>query len=380
MSASDQGQVRGSMRIGVKISPLTVLRAGIPNYIFNLLGALAVEDLENEYFLYTCRPLPMDPGLPERFRVVRVRFPSPHLQLWYQAGLPLRMKRDRLDLFHDPVYPLPFLLPVPGVITVHDISNYTDPGVHSFRSAMAAKLYPRHLRKARRIITDSFFTASELARLFPWTSGKTDVIHLGVSDVFRPVEDPAVLEAVSIKYGLPSPFLLFLGTLEPRKNLDRLLEAYASSCERIPHSLVIAGGLGWKYEKLLQRISSHSAAERIHLTGFVEEADLPAILSMAEFMIYPSLLEGFGLPILEAMACGTPVVTSNVSSMPEIAGDAACFVDPLSVASIAGGIEAMASDEALRRKLSAKGLERASLFSWRRTARKTLEVYRKAVQ
>ncbi|MFO8183516.1 MAG: glycosyltransferase family 1 protein [Candidatus Aegiribacteria sp.] len=366
------------MRIGIKVSPLTVLRAGIPNYIHNLLSALGKVDRSNEYFLYTGRPLPMELDLPDNFRLTTVSFPSPRLQLWYQIGLPLRMKRDRLHLFHDPVYPLPFHLPVPGVITVHDLSNYTDPGVHSFRAAMAGKLFPHHLRKARRIITVSRYTASRLRDIFPWTEDRIRVIHHGVSENFKRVEDDGVLGSAAERFGLPSRFMLFLGTLEPRKNLDRLLAAFAECAGEVPHSLVIAGGLGWKYEKLLHRISSHPVAERIHLTGFVEEEHLPALLSMAEFLVYPSLLEGFGLPILEAMACGTPVLTSDTSSMPEIAGDAAYLVNPASVESIAGGLRRMAADEGLREELTRRGRVRASGFSWRETAKQTLEVYRSA--
>ncbi len=367
------------MRIGMKISPLTVLRAGIPNYILNLLKALADVDNQNEYILYTNRPIPFELDLPGRFRTVIVPFPSRHLQLWYQIGLPIRLKNDGVQLFHDPVYPLPFVLPVPGVITVHDLSNFTNPGVHRFRSALSGRFFPAHLRKARQILTDSFFSASELERLFPWAAHKINVVHLGISDRFRRITCRASLESVVNLYGLPSRFLLFLGTLEPRKNIKRLLEAFSLSCSSIPHSLVITGGLGWKYEKLLKLISDHPNRDRIHLTGYVEDDHLPALLSSAEFLVYPSILEGFGFPILEAMACGTPVITSNVSSMPEISGDSAFLVDPLSVDSISDGINLLSSSSELRESLSQRGLERAGCFSWRETALKTLEVYEKAV-
>lgn len=367
------------MKIGMKISPLTVLNAGIPNYILHLLRALAELNDDNEYFLYTNRPLKTELNLPDRFRIVQITFPSPHFQLWYQIGLPRRMKKDEINLYHDPVYPLPFHLPVPGVITVHDLSNYTNPGVHRFRSALSARLFPSHIRKARQIITDSFFSASELERLFPWAADKINVIHLGISDRFQRITHPSSLESVRKLYGLPSRFLLFLGTLEPRKNIRRLLEAFTLSCSSIPHSLVITGGLGWKYKKLLELISDHPNKDRILLTGFVEDMHLPALLSSAEFLVYPSILEGFGFPILEAMACGTPVITSNVSSMPEIAGDAAFLIDPLSIESIAEGISKIATDTDLRRELSNRGLRRARQFSWNRTAIETMEVYRKAI-
>ncbi|MBD3276680.1 MAG: glycosyltransferase [Candidatus Aegiribacteria sp.] len=367
------------MRIGIKISPLTVLRAGIPNYILNLLQAFARLDDDNEYFLYTNRPLPFQLNLPDRFRTVLVRFPSPALQMWYQIGLPLRIKKDDIDIFHDPVYPLPFVLPVPGVITIHDLSNYTSPGSHKLRSVLSGRFFPSHLRKARSIIADSAYTASEIQRLFPWASGKVTVIHLGVSKRFRPVTSRERLDSVREQYHLPDRFMLFLGTLEPRKNIAGLLDAFGRVSSEIPHSLVITGGRGWKFQSMLSRVESHSERERIHLTGFVSDEHLPAILSLAEFLVYPSFLEGFGFPILEAMACGTPVITSNTSSMPEIAGEAARFVDPRSVESISEGILDVANSKDLRSRMSASGLRRAEKFDWKKTAAATLEVYRESL-
>lgn len=363
------------MRIGMKISPLTVLRAGIPNYILNLLKSLGREDDVNSYFLYTNRPLDFDLDLPDRFRTVLVRYPSPRLQLWYQLGLPLRMMRDRIDLFHDPVFPLPLLLPVPGVITVHDLSGYTDPGLHNRRTALGARLLPLHVRRARMIMADSGYTASQLESHFPGCGNKTLVVPLGVSEAFRPVDDPALLDEVRSLYGLPMRFLLFLGTLEPRKNLPRLLDAFADCSSEVPHALVIAGGLGWKYSALMEAVSGHPAADRIILTGYVSDEHLPALLTMAEFLVYPSLLEGFGLPVLEAMACGTPVITSASSSLAELAGNAALLADPLSVDSISECIMRMASEKELRKELSERGIRRASGYNWERTARETLRVY-----
>ncbi len=367
------------MKIGIKISPLTALKAGIPNYIIHLLKGLAEVEKTNEYILYTNKPIPFELNLPDRFKTVIVRFPSPHLQAWYQIGLPMCMKKDGIQLFHDPVYPLPLALPVPGVITVHDLSNYTNPDVHTFRSALSGKLFPVYLRKARQIISVSHFTASQLKKHFPGEAHKITVIHQGNSERFQPLAHQNNLESVKSIYNLPPRFLLFLGTLEPRKNISRLLEAFALSSSSIPHSLVITGGKGWKYDNLLKRIASHPNRDRIHLTGYVDDNHLPALLSAAEFLVYPSILEGFGLPVLEAMACGTPVVTSDVSSMPEIAGDAAFLIDPYSINSISQGINLLGSNEKLRENLSDKGLKRASLFSWRKTALETLEVYAKAV-
>ena len=367
------------MKIGIKVSPLTVLRAGIPNYIFQLLTAYSQVEHSNEYILYTNRPIPFDLNLPDRFRIVTVSFPSAHMQAWYQIGLPKQMKKDGIQLFHDPVYPLPFLLPVPGVVTIHDLSNLTNPGTHTYKSILSGKLYPKYLKKARQIISDSHFTASELIKFFPQEAHKISVIHLGVSGNFKKVACQETLDSIRKLYNIPQRFLLFLGTLEPRKNISRLLDAFALSSSEIPHSLVITGGKGWKYENLLKMIENHPNRARIHLTGFVDDKHLPALLSAAEFLVYPSILEGFGLPILEAMACGTPVITSNVSSMPEIAGGAASLIDPHSVNSISHAINQLSDSKDLREELSRKGLERVKQFSWKKTALKTLEIYRKAI-
>jgi len=368
------------MRIGIKISPLSGLKAGIPNTILNLLTALADIDQDNQYFLYTNRPIPFPLNLPGSFTQRLVTFPSPALQLWYQIGLPIQLRRDRIDLFHDPVYPLPFFLTVPGMITVHDLSNLTRPAEHRIKAVLGGKFFPVYLKKARAIVAISHFTASDLIERFPYTADKITVIHLGVSEKFKPETDPVVLGNLRDKYNLPERFMLFLGTLEPRKNIKRILQAYEQAGPETSLPLVIAGGLGWKYQELVQMIKCHPMASRIHAIGFVEEEDLPSLLSSAEFLVFPSLHEGFGLPVIEAMACGTPVLTSNVSSLPEVAGDSAYLVDPLSVESIAKGMIMLATKPGLRLTLSEKGIERSKLFDWKMTAEKTLKVYHEVFQ
>ncbi len=364
------------MRIGMKVTPLSVLRAGIANYVLNLVRGIA-EAGGHELVLYTNRDLPEDVDLPECAEVVSVTRPSPAMQLWFHLGLPPRMRRDRIDLYHDPVYPLPLgRMPVPGVITVHDLSNYTHRQTHTGRAGLGGRLLPLYVRRARLIIAVSDYTAAEIARLFPAQAGKVRVVPNGVEhDLMRPAPAREV-ERVRERYGLPERFCLFLGTLEPRKNLPRLLRAFDGLTGRIPHSLVIAGGRGWKCRELVSRMEG---SERVLATGFIPGEDLPALLSAAEMLVYPSLLEGFGLPVLESMACGTPVITSNVSSMPEVAGGAALLVDPSSEEELASAVLRMATDPALRSDLSSKGIERAAGFTWERTVRMTLEVYREAL-
>ena len=367
------------MRIGMKVSPLSVLMAGIPRYILGLLGGLSeVDEGVNEYFLYTGRPIEQDPGLGERFHLRVVSRPSPSMQAWYQLALPGRLRRDGIEVFHDPVMPLPLASGVPGVITLHDISALVMPGAHSLTSVLSARLLPLYLRKAGRVICVSRFTADELVRRYPGVAPIVRVIHNGVDERFRTESGEEGVERVRRSYHLPERYVLFVGTIEPRKNLSRLIGSFARIAGDVPHGLVIAGGRGWKVrealkgsEGLLEKLNG-----RIVLPGFVPLEDLPALYEGADLLAYPSLYEGFGLPVVEAMASGTPVLTSSTSSMPEVAAGCALLVDPLSEDSIAEGLLSLCRDPDLRADLRLRGRERAAHFSWTRCAREVLEVYR----
>ena len=360
----------------MEISPLIWESSGIPNYIRRLLGGIAAVDTENRYFLYTNREIPADLRLPENFSIEILDRPSPRFQLWFQMQLPLRLRKDRVDIFHGLFYRLPLFMGVPGVITVHDLSGYLMPEVHHVKTHVLNLLYPIFVARAARIIAVSRFTANELRDNFPNSPEKTTVIHEAPPDEYAPVEDPALLSEAAEKYRLPEKFILFLGTLEPRKNLTRLIEAYSSICHSIPHELVLAGAMGWKNRSLNDLLETNSLKDRIHLTGYVDSEDIPALFSLAEFSVYPSLYEGFGLPVLESMACGTPVLTSSVSSLPEVSGGAALLADPLSTESIAEGLRNLALSDDLREDLRRKGFARAAEFSWEKAARETIEVYR----
>jgi len=363
------------LRIGLEVSPLAINSTGIPNYIRRLLRGFASLDTGNRYLMYTNRPLPEDLDLPSNFHEVLVNRPLPRFQLWFQLALPGRLRKDGVDVFHGLFSRLPLRMPVPSVITSHDLSGYRMPGMHKKWTHMTNLIYPVYMRRADRIIAVSEFTAGEIGKYFPESSSKTRVVHEAAPPEYSRVTDRAALEELRGKYGLPERYVLFLGTLEPRKNLPRLLEAYISIMGEIDHSLVIAGGMGWKSRELLDSLASSGAGDRVRLTGFVEAEDVPGLMSLADMFVYPSLYEGFGLPILEAMACGTPVITSSVSSMPEVAGSAALLVNPLSVEEIGQALLRLAADVELRSELSSRGLEREAGFSWERAARETLAVY-----
>jgi len=263
-----------------------------------------------------------------------------------------------------------------AVVTIHDLSFFREP--QWFRPAHAAYYrfaVRRSVYVARRIIADSQATARDLHDLLRVPQDRIDVIPLGVGEDYCPAPAEAIA-AVRGKYRLPPQFFLFLGTLEPRKNVVRLIEAWSAIAGECPYDLVLAGRDGWKSRPIHKAVAASPFASRIHLPGFIAHEDLPALLSAARAFVWPSLWEGFGLPPLEAMACGTPVLTSNVSSLPEAVGGAALTVDPYSMEAIAEGMKHLADDEVLRNMLRAKGLERAATFTWRRTAEATIETYR----
>ncbi len=363
------------MRIGIRVSPLASPLTGIPVYVLNLVREIARIDRENLYFLYTNREIPFTLDLPENFQVVLVRRPYPRWQLWYQIGLPVQMRRDRLDLYHDTLFLLPLLQgKIPGVITIHDLSGLLMPDFHQRRVSLTSRLIPQAVRKARRIITVSHFTRKEVEKLFPSAAGKTRVVYNGVGSQFQP-SPPERVEEVKVKYGIKENYIMYLGTVEPRKNLKTLLRAFALLKNKIPHLLVIAGMKGWKYHGIFDLLRELSLEERVVFTGFVPEEDLPPLYSGADVFVYPSLYEGFGIPVLEAMACGTPVVASKTSSLPEVVGDAGLLADPHSPGEIAARIEEVLKNPGLAEKLSLLGRKRAGEFTWERTARGTLQVY-----
>ena len=263
-----------------------------------------------------------------------------------------------------------------AVVTVHDVSYLVNPAW--FRRVHAVYyrgMISRSARGAAAVIADSEATASDLERRLGLARDRIRVIPLGVDETFRPAP-PEAVERVRARYGLPERFLLFVGTLEPRKNLPRVVEAFGHIADAIPHGLVLAGRAGWKCGPLRRAVAASPATGRIRMPGFVAREDLPALLTAAEGFVWPSLYEGFGLPPLEAMACGTPVLTSSAASLPEVVGDAALMADPEKTQDIADQMRALATNDALRRTLREKGLRRVREFTWQRTAERTAEVYR----
>jgi glycosyltransferase involved in cell wall biosynthesis len=236
-------------------------------------------------------------------------------------------------------------------------------------------LFPKLVHDSDQIIADSFHTKNDIVRYYRVPDQKITVVHLGASEEYRPLDD-GVVEPVKRKYGLNFPFALFVGTLEPRKNIPTLLKAFYLCKKKSPVlKLVIVGQNGWKYSKIFSTLANLHLEKEVIFPQYVPHEDLPAIYNAAKLFVYPSLYEGFGLPPLEAMQCGVPVITSDTSSLPEIVGDGGIMVSPYDVQGLAERMSEMVSDDTLRRENIRYGLSRAQLFSWEKCARQTQNVY-----
>jgi glycosyltransferase involved in cell wall biosynthesis len=360
------------MRIGIDSSRASAARrTGTERYSYELLAALARIDRCHEYTLY-CNGLPAAlPPLGPNFSLRNIPLP----RLWTHARLGPASRMDAPDMLFIPAHVLPLLHPSRNVVTIHDLGYLSFPAAHTARRRLELHLTTLwSARAARHLIADSYATRDDLAGKYAVNPDKISVVHLACGKEFQPVSNLAAIRARRMKYGilpLDKPYLLYVGTLQPRKNLLRLLDAFAQ-IESDEALLVLAGGRGWLSEPIEQRAAE--LAGRVHWIGFVADEDLPALLSGAQAFVFPSLHEGFGMPVLEAMACGTPVLTSRRSSLPEVAGEAALLIDPFDTAAIAGGMRRLLEEPELRSELRERGLERAAQFSWERCARETRQV------
>lgn len=313
-------------------------------------------------------------------RVVQSRWPTgrPAVRVvWEQLVQPWVLQRVRADVAHGPVFVGPLVGRCPLVVTVHDLSFLRLP--HLFRPAnrLYLTLFARvSVRRARRVIAVSAHAAQETAQLLGVPREKVCVVYHGVDPHFRPLP-PAEVAAFRRAAGLPQRFVLYVGTLEPRKNLVRLVEAF-SRLQEPDLYLVVAGPRGWYDEEVFKRVELLGLEQRVVFPGYVSSDALPLWYNAATVFVYASLYEGFGLPVLEAQACGTPVLASSSSGVPEAAGDAAVLIDPGSVEAIAVGLRRLLEDESLREGLRQRGLAHAAGFSWERTAAETVAVYRLA--
>lgn len=366
-------------KIGIDATAIPESRVGAGVYTFNLVKGLADIDKENEYFIFSKRSTILDWGINQaNFRFVpqddRYR---PLRLLWEQTGLPFLVAKYKLNILHSAHYTSPIVKKCYSVVTFHDMISFIYPGVHTFvKRHFFKKMIQLSVKYADAIVSVSESTKGDIIRYLKISQSKIHVTLEAANQSFRPLAGD-VIEPVCLKYGLkPGQFVLFVGTLEPRKNVPALLRAYRGLLERgYKQKLAIVGRRGWMYDDIFTAVKNLELGNDVVFTGYVHEGELPHLYNGASMFVYPSLYEGFGLPVLEAMACGTPVVTSNISSMPEIVGSAGVVVNPYDVDELLHAMEAVVVDKELAKRLRKRGLERAREFSWEKTAMETLKVY-----
>jgi len=295
----------------------------------------------------------------------------PFPRLWTHGRLSVEMTLHPPSVLFVPSHVLPIIQPRNTVVTVHDLGYLYFPETHPLRQRLYLDVTTRgHTRLATHLLADSEATKRDLIARYGAQPDRITVAYPGVDPNVRPVTDPAEIARVKSKYGLEGAYVLYLGTLQPRKNVLRLIQAYRQSgCS---WQLVLAGKRGWYYEQLIKE-----AGSGVRFIGYVDEADKAVLLSGAKGFAFPSLYEGFGFPVLEAMACGVPVLCSNTSSLPEVAGEAALQVDPLNIDEIASGLRRITLDDDLRRTLVERGYQQAQRFTWSACADVVLSVFEK---
>ena len=366
-----EGAALAGAHVAVDGSGLARPWAGVGTYTTEILRALAAERPGSRFTVYAAAEPPLDVPAIAFHTPPSARLAGRHL-LW-----PARLRRLRADLYFGPAGLLPLGdVGMPAVVTAHDMAIYRNPDWFPGRQALSVRLVvPRSMRRAAAIVAVSACTARDLVELFGLDAGRLEVVAEGVASRFQPLPGER-LEPVRRRYGLPRRFVLFLSTIEPRKNLRTLLDAWERMRDRPP--LIVAGAWGWRYEDVRGRIERLGPDVRV--LGSIPPADLPGLYNLATCLAHPAWYEGFGLTPLEAMACGTPVVASSASSLPEVVGDAGLLVDPADVEGWTGALERVCGDADLLATLRRRGVLRAAEFTWARAARRTWRVMDRALR
>lgn len=362
------------MRFSVDAHAIGQKLTGNEVYIRSLLNGFAKLDSEAEFLAYISEP-DVNGWVPERFQkrhVARSRY--------WRLGFHLAgcLRRDRPDLIHVQ-YNAPLFCPVPIVVTVHDISFIEHPEYFPAGRAWQLRVTAgKTLRRAAKILTISEFSRERISRGFQIDPDEIVVTPLAAQEHFRPMDRAKAAYRVREKFGIDRPFVLTVGDLQPRKNQAGLIRAFrelTGAEPQLPHLLVLAGKETWFSSRVREEVQRSGVAERILLTGFVEEEDLTILYNAADLFVFPSFYEGFGLPVIEAMACGRPVICANSGALPEVVDAAAILIDPQSTGEMARAMRDVLLDAEFRQRLERQSLQRAAAFSWRDTARKTLDVY-----
>ena len=359
---------------------------GIGRYVSNLAQAMAVRLGRDERLLILIDPRqPSRWRLPEkpRSQVEHVTVHASPFSLRQQWLVPRLLKRYDADVYHSPYYLMPYRPGVPTMLTIHDLIPQLFPRYVSLQARLIFRLTTTlALRCATQVISVSDATRRDLQEYYSLSSQGITTIPEAASPQFQPLPGGAVTE-IRRKYRLPESYSLYFGSNKPHKNLTRLVEAWdhlLTVCSRDTMALVIAGQWDERYPEAKRAATRLGLEQNIHFLGPVAEDDLPALYNGATVFVFPSLYEGFGLPVVEAMACGCAVVCADAASLPELAGDAALLVNPREPRAIANAVQALLEDESLRRELRQRALRRAAQFSWSRTGKETLSIYRRLLR
>lgn len=377
------------MRIGVDCRAMQdSFIAGIGYYIYYLLSNIARLDTQNSYrLLYNSYRRDFIDNAPcfthPNFSTIKFRIPNVFFSgisgTPISILIPIEKLIGRVDIFHATNYLLPYCKYGKSILTIYDLSILKFREFHPLKRRMVfnkSRLL-NSVRDTKAVIAISEATKRDIVEILNVRPEKIKVIYAAISSEFSKIDDRQLIENAIRKYSLPKKYILFVGTLEPRKNVARLIEAFKKTKDRIKgeFKLILIGGRGWYYKDIFATISRLRLNDNVVCLDYIARGDLPLILNGAEAFVYPSLYEGFGLPPLEAMACGVPTLVSDVSCFPEVVGDGALRVDPYSVDDIADGVYRILTDANLRETLEQRGLERVRDYSWEKTARETLTLY-----
>lgn len=370
------------MKIALDLLPITGRNAGLQRYAQQLVEGLARIDTENEYLLLVNSRAPklFEPSK-NNFLVIRVRTPKRFIWYWEQAHLPIMRILRHVDLLHSPVSAPPFWVPCKRVATVHDLTFKFFPKTMRWWDRLYWGYFLVHgAQKADKIIVPSVSTALALQQTLSLPADRVVVVEECCAEKFFQRVSPEKIKATKERYGIFGKYILTVGTLEPRKNITTLLEAFSIVRNKLAIQLVIVGATGWLVRPMFKKLQELGLSKDVVFTGYVPDEDLPPLYQGAEVFVFPSLYEGFGLPPLEAMASGTPVVASNSSSIPEVVGNSGILVDPQDVKGFAHAIIKLCTDANYRSILSIEGQQRARQFTIERMGKKVLEVYREVLK
>jgi len=373
------------MRVGLDAIPLVAAKTGIGHYTDALADALARVHPDHQYTLLSPFDFSLEAngdyfgnGTPRPANLIKQVLPARSIfRHWWLIGTPALLRISPFDVFHGTNYCIPVFAPCPTVVTIHDLSLFTQSHTHENDNVKRGKRrMPIMAHRATLIIAPSEWTRREIKQYLKVKDHKLRVIPEAARPHLRPQREDEI-QPVLERLGIRGAFLLYVGTIEPRKNLLALIRAYDDLIRSTEHKpqLVLAGGRGWLFDEVFNLVEELRLQEQVKFTGYVADADLPALYSAAEAFVYPSLYEGFGLPPLEAMACGAPVITSNVTSLPEVVGEAGLTHAPEDTRALTQAMVQLLNDLAAREHFKRAGLERAQQFSWERAARATQAVY-----